>query len=82
MGPRPKTYVEDFKTSNIQYTNEVLPFLFGVQSFVTFFHQELEQPVKHGLGHGTDGVGYLVDVPTLGDEFVTDLDPGFDQGGV
>lgn len=60
----------------------MLSLLFGVQSLVTFLDQVFEQSVEHGLGHGTDGVGYLVDVPTLGDEFVTDLDPGLDESGV
>lgn len=71
------TYVEDFETSNIQYTNEVLSLLLGVQSFVTLLHQVFENSVEHGLGHGTNGVWYLVDITTLGYEFVTDLDPGF-----
>lgn len=47
------TYIENFKTSNIQYTNEMLTFLLRVQSFVTFFHHEFEKPVKHTFRHGT-----------------------------
>lgn len=53
------TYVENFETGNIQYTNEVLSLLVGVQSFVTFLDQPFEQPVKHGFGHGTNRVGDL-----------------------
>lgn len=53
------THVEDFETSNIQYTNEMLTFLLCVQSFVTFLHHVFEKSVEHTLTHGTDGVGYL-----------------------
>ncbi|OAD59362.1 hypothetical protein WN48_09193 [Eufriesea mexicana] len=74
-----ETYVEDLKTSNIQYTNEVLPFLLCVQGLVTLFHQPFEQPVEHGFRQGTHGVCYLVLVTTLGYELVTDLDPWFQQ---
>lgn len=74
-----ETYVEDLETGNIQYTNEVLPLLLGVQGLVTLFHQPLEQPVEHRFRHGAYGIGYLVLVTTLGDELVTDLDPWFQQ---
>lgn len=50
------THVENFKTSNIQYTNEMLTFLLCVQSFVTFFNHELEKSVKHTLRHSTYGI--------------------------
>lgn len=73
------THVEDFETSNIQYTDEVLPLLLGVQGLVTLLHQPLEQPVEHTLAKGTDGVGDLVLVTTLGDELVSDLDAGLQQ---
>lgn len=72
------TYVENFETCNIQYTDEVLSLLFGVECFITFLDEEFEHPVEHGFRHGTDRVVDLVDITTLGDEFVTDLDPGFD----
>lgn len=58
----------------------MLSLLFSVQGFVTFLDQEFEQSVEHGLWHGTNGVRYLVDITTLGDEFVTDLDSWFDKG--
>lgn len=57
----------------------MLSLLFGVQSFVTLLDQEFEYSVKHGFGHGTNGVVDLVNVTTLGDEFVTDFDSGFAQ---
>lgn len=74
-----KTYVENFKTSNIQYTDEVLTLLFGVQSFVTFLDQPFEETIEDTLAESTDGVGDLLDVTALGDEFVTDLNAGFQQ---
>lgn len=74
-----ETYVEDLETSDIQYTNKVLPLLLGVQGLVTLLHQPLEQPVEHRLRHSAHRVGYLVLVTTLGDELVTDLDSWFQQ---
>jgi hypothetical protein len=77
--PTKDTYVENFETSNIQYTNELHTLLLGVQSFVTLLHQPLEDTIEHTLTDGTDGVGDLVLVTTLGDELVTDLDAGLQQ---
>lgn len=74
-----ETYVEDLETGDIQYTDEVLPFLLSVQSLVTLLHQPLEHPVEHRLRHGAHGIGYLILVTTLGDELVTDLDPWLQQ---
>lgn len=37
-----ETYVEDLETGNIQYTDKVLPLLFGVQGLVTLLHQPFE----------------------------------------
>lgn len=74
-----ETYVEDLETGDIQYTNEVLPLLLGVQGLVTLLHQPLEQPIEHRLRHGAHGIGYLILVTTLGDELVTDLDPWLQQ---
>lgn len=76
------THVENFETSNIQYTNEVLSLLFGVKSFVTLLDEPFEETIEHTLGHGTNGVGYLVDVTTLGYELVTDLDSWFQETSV
>lgn len=74
-----ETYIEDLKTGNIQYTDEVLPLLLRVQSLVTFFHQPFEQPVEHCFRHGAHRIRDLILVTTLGDELVTDLDPWFQQ---
>lgn len=60
----------------------MLSLLFGIQSFVTLLNQVFEESVKHGFGHGTDGVADLSHITTLGDEFVTDLNPGFDESQV
>ena len=100
-----RTYVEDLKASNIQYTDKLDTFLSGFQGFVDSLDQPFEETIEHGLSHGTDRVqdlhdckpgsihrrhkavvgqfvAYLVDVTTLGDELVTDLDPGFQEVGV
>jgi len=37
-----ETYVEDLETGNIQYTDEVLPLLLGIQGLITFLHQPFE----------------------------------------
>jgi len=57
----------------------VLSLLLGVECLVTLLDQPFEQPVEHALADGTDGVGDLVLVTTLGDELVTDLDAGLQQ---
>lgn len=73
------TYVEDLKAGNIEHTNEVLSLLLGVECLVTLLDEPFEQPVEHALANGTDGVGDLVLVTTLGNELVTDLDAGLQQ---
>lgn len=73
------THVEDLETGNIQYTDEVLPLLLGVQSLVTLLDEPLEETIEDTLAEGTDGVGDLVLVTTLGDELVSDLDAGLEQ---
>lgn len=73
------TYVENLKTSNIQYTNKVLTLLFGVQGVVTLLDQEFEETIEHTLTQGTDRVGDLILVTTLCDEFSTDLDTWLKQ---
>lgn len=39
------TYVEDLKASNIQYTDEELPWFLSVQSFVDSFYQPAEHTI-------------------------------------
>lgn len=73
------THVEDFKTSNIQYTNEMLTLLLGIQSLVTLLDQPFEETIEDTLAQSTNGVGDLLDVTALGDELVTDLDAGLEQ---
>jgi hypothetical protein len=73
------TYVENFETSNIQHTDEGDALLLGVKSFVTLLDEPFEETIEHTLAQGTDGVGDLILVTTLGDELVTDLDAGLEQ---
>lgn len=75
----PNTYVEDFETCNIQHTNELSALLLGVQSLVTLLDQPLEETIEDTLAKGTDRVGDLVLVLTLGDELVTDLNTWLQQ---
>lgn len=76
------TYVEDFKTSNIQYTNEMLSLLLGIQSLVTLLDEPFEEPVEHGLRHGTNGILDLADITALCDEFVTYFNSWFQKSQV
>ena len=73
------TYVKDFKSGNIQYTNEGSSLLFGVQGTVTIDNEKFEQSVVNSLTQGTDGVKTLILVTTLCDELVTDLNTGFQE---
>ena len=50
------THVEDFKSSNIQDTDELDTFLTGLQSLVDTLDQPLEETIEDGLSHGTDRV--------------------------
>lgn len=73
------THVEDFETSDVQYTDEVNPLESSLKSDVTLDDQPLEAAVEHSLGQGAHGVIHLVDVSALGHELVTDLDLGLGQ---
>lgn len=57
----------------------MLSLLLGVQSLVTLLDEPLEETIEDTLAEGTDGVGDLVLVTTLGDELVSDLDAGLQQ---
>lgn len=57
----------------------MLTLLLGIQSLVTLLDQPLEETIEDTLAQSTDGVGDLLDVTTLGDELVTDLDAGLEQ---
>lgn len=54
-----KTYVEDFKTGDIQYTDEELPLGFGIKSLVDPLDQPVEHTIVQRLSQGSDGVGDL-----------------------
>lgn len=53
------TYVEDFETSDIQYTNVVVSLGLGIKSLVDTHNQPFEHAVVDGLGKGTNGVNHL-----------------------
>lgn len=53
------THVKDFKTCDIQDTDEVLPLLLSVKGFVDSLDEPLEHPIVHSLTHSTNGVKYL-----------------------
>ena len=38
-----KTYIEDFKTGNIEYSNEILSFRFNIERYI----DTLDQPGEH-----------------------------------
>lgn len=57
----------------------MLTLLLGIQSLVTLLDQPLEETIEDTLAQSTNGVGDLLDVTTLGDELVTDLDAGLEQ---
>lgn len=73
------TYVKDFKTGDIKYTDEMLPLLFGVQCLVTLDDEPFEAPVEHGLSQGTHGIGTLIFVTTLSHKLISDFDSRFAQ---
>ena len=50
------TYVENFETSNIQYTNELDTLLAGFKGLIDTLDEPLEQTIEDGLCHGTDRV--------------------------
>ena len=77
------THVENFKTSNVEHTDEMGSLQSsGIESSVAHEHKPLEQTIEETLGNGTNGVRDLVNVPSLGDELVADLDLGLAQVSV
>ena len=53
------TYVENFETGNIEYTDKLGTLLTSFESDVDTPNQPLEQTIEHGLSHGTDGIQHL-----------------------
>jgi hypothetical protein len=68
--------VENFETSNIEDTNEVVSGEGGGEGIVDLDTEPVEESGEDGLGEGTLGVMDLVDGLTLGDELSSDLDSG------
>ena len=52
-------HVKDLETGDIQYADEELAFVLGVQSLVDTLHQPFEHAVVQGLGQGRHRVGDL-----------------------
>lgn len=50
------TYIENFKTSNIQYTNEIVSLILGVKGLVYSGYQPFEHTVIQRFSHSTDGI--------------------------
>lgn len=73
------TNLKDFETSNIQYTNVVVPLGFGVEGLVDSLDQPVEHTIVQRFSQGTDGVDDLFLVLTLDDKLGSDLDFGFEQ---
>ena len=73
------SYVEDFESSNIQYTDEIGTSFFGIQCLVYTLDNPPEHTLEDGLGQTTHGVQYLGYVLSFVDELSSDLDFGFDQ---
>merc|ERR1719225_574125 len=72
--------LENFKTSNIQDTDEVDLLHGGVnQGPVAEVYKPHEQPVVHRPGQGGDGVQTVVSILALVDPLSTDLDLGTDK---
>ena len=72
-------YVEDLETGNVEYTNEELPLVLGVQGLVDTLDQPGEHAVVQGLGQGGHGISHLVDVTALGHVLAADLDLGLEE---
>ena len=73
------THIEDFKSSNIKYTNEVSSLETSFKSFVTLDDEVLEEAIVEALGDGAHGVGDLVGRAPLHHELGAHLDLGLAQ---
>ena len=72
-------YLKDFKTSNVQHTNEVLPWFLGVKGMV----DSVNQPVKHSgiqsFSQSSHSEVDLAQILTFGDPFRSDFNFGCQQ---
>lgn len=68
------TYLKDFETGNIQYTNKELSLDFSVQGLVDTVDKPGEHTVVQRLDGSLDSVVTLVHVLSLGHHLCTDLD--------
>lgn len=60
-----RAYIKDFKTSNVQHTNEVLPWLLGLQGIVDPGHHPVEHLLIHGFGQGSNSINHLEERPPV-----------------
>merc|ERR1712142_408017 len=72
--------LEDLKTGNIQHTDEVLSGIGRVQRIVDKSDDPIEHTGKKGLGSGRNGEVDLVNVLTLLDKVLADLQLGLHEG--
>merc|ERR1712198_815582 len=72
--------LEDLKAGDVQDTNEVLPGVGGVQGVVDKEDDPIEHTGEEGLGGGGDGEGNLLQILTLLDEILADLQLGLHEG--
>merc|ERR1712131_11169 len=71
--------LEDLKAGDVQDTNEVLPGVRGVQGVVDKKDDPIEHTGEEGLGGGGDGKGNLLQILTLLDKILADLQLGLHE---
>jgi len=68
-----RVVIKDFKSSNVEYTNEELTLVLGVQCFVDTQYNLIEHTVEERFRQGLDTECHLSQVLSLGHHLVTDL---------
>ena len=68
------TYLKDLESSDIQYTDEVLTLVFGIQGLVDLGYEPLEHTGVQSLGQSRHGKLHLGHGLTFGDPLSADLD--------
>merc|ERR1712198_186041 len=71
--------LEDLKAGDVQDTDEVLPGVRGVQGVVDKKDDPIEHTGEEGLGGGGDGKGNLLQILTLLDKILADLQLGLHE---
>lgn len=73
------THVENFESSDIKHSDEMVSLLVGVEGLVNPLHEPLEQTVVHRLGQRADRGNNLLQVSALGNHLGADLYPGLQE---